>query len=50
MPRPSVWPLTLGGGLTLLLFGLISNLAFAAAGLLLMIWALVGWMRELARE
>ena len=46
-PRPSVWPMVLGGGLTLVLFGVVTSLAFVGAGLLLMLMALAGWIGDL---
>jgi hypothetical protein len=39
---------TLAFGLTLLLFGLISTVAFVVVGLLLVIWAIIGWIGELS--
>ncbi len=49
LPEPSVWPAVLAGGITLLTFGVVSNLTFSAAGLLLIAGALAGWIRELCR-
>jgi hypothetical protein len=47
LPRPSYWPMVMGAGITLLLFGVISSLAFSAVGALLMLWALGGWIGDL---
>ena len=44
---PSVWPLTVGAGVTLLGFGIVTSLALSVLGLLLMAWGLVGWIQEL---
>ncbi len=49
-PRPSLWPVTLAAGMTLLLFGFVSGLLFSAAGVALMAIAIGGWIGELRRE
>jgi hypothetical protein len=45
--RPSIWPVTLAAGVSLLLFGLLVSLAMAAVGAAVMVWALAGWIGEL---
>ena len=47
LPRPSVWPMVLGGGLSLLLFGVVTSYAFMAIGALLILGALAGWIGDL---
>ncbi len=47
LPRPSVWPMVLGGGLSLLLFGIVTSYAFIAIGMLLILGALGGWIGDL---
>ena len=47
LPRPSVWPMVLGGGLSLLLFGVVTSYAFIAIGVLLILGALAGWIGDL---
>jgi hypothetical protein len=47
LPSPSVWPFTLGAGVTLLAFGIPTSLLFSVMGALLMALGLVGWIREL---
>jgi hypothetical protein len=47
LPSPSVWPVTVGAGFTLLFFGVATTLALSALGLLLVAFGLVGWIREL---
>ena len=50
LPAPSIWPLVLAGGVTLLAFGIVTNLTFSIIGLLLSAWALAGWIGELRHE
>jgi hypothetical protein len=47
LPRPSIWPMVLGGGLSLLLFGVVTSYAFIAIGVLLILGALAGWIGDL---
>jgi hypothetical protein len=47
LPRPSVWPMVLGGGLSLVLFGVVTSYAFIAIGVLLILGALAGWIGDL---
>jgi hypothetical protein len=47
LPEPSIWPVMLAFGATLFLFGVIANIAFVAAGLILVVWAIYGWIGEL---
>jgi hypothetical protein len=48
MPRPTVWPLVLALGLTLLAAGLLTNLVFSLLGAALCAVSLRGWIGELA--
>ena len=50
LPSPSVWPFVLGGGVTLMAFGVPTNLLFSLVGVILVAWALAGWIGELRRE
>ena len=43
----SIWPIACAGGLALLAFGVLTSLLFSAAGALLLVWALVGWIAEM---
>jgi hypothetical protein len=43
----SVWPATLAAGITLLLFGVVTSLAFSVVGAVVMACALIGWIDEL---
>lgn len=47
LPTPSMWPLVVGGGATLVGFGVLTSLALSALGLVLMVWGLFGWIQEL---
>ena len=47
LPSPSVWPVTLAGGIALLGFGVLTSLALSALGAVLLVWALTGWIQEL---
>ncbi len=47
LPSPSIWPMTLAGGVTLLGFGLLTSLALSALGFVLTVWGLYGWIQEL---
>ena len=47
VPSPSMWPLTVGGGVSLLAFGLLTSLALSVLGLILLVWGLFGWIQEL---
>jgi hypothetical protein len=46
---PSIWPAVLSAGLTLAAFGVVTSYALSAVGLLLTIWAVAGWIRDLQR-
>ena len=49
-PTPSVWPFALALGIALLFFGIVSSLIFSVAGLVAIVAALAGWIRELLHE
>ena len=46
MPAPTIWPLVLALGLTLILTGMVTSAAISALGLLLSLAASFGWFRE----
>ena len=50
LPPPSVWPVTLGAGVTLLAFGIPTSLWFSLFGAVVMALGLVGWIREMVRQ
>jgi hypothetical protein len=47
LPSPSVWPMTVAGGVTLVGFGLLTSVALSVLGVALMAWGLFGWIQEL---
>jgi hypothetical protein len=47
LPAPSVWPFTVGGGVTLIAFGVATSLALSALGAVLLAWGLFSWIQEL---
>ncbi len=47
LPAPTVWPITLAGGITLLVFGIITTYLFSLAGLALIALAVHGWIGDL---
>jgi hypothetical protein len=46
MPAPTIWPLVLALGLTLVFTGMVTSAAISALGLLLSLAASLGWFRE----
>ena len=50
VPEPTVWPAALATGATLAAAGLITSPLVFAAGALLVVAALVGWVRLLTAE
>lgn len=49
LPSPSIWPVVVAAGLTLLMFGFITHPGFVAMGILVMILGLARWIGELLR-
>jgi len=47
LPRPSVWPATVAGGVTLIAFGITTSLALSALGAGLLFWGVLRWVQEL---
>jgi len=47
LPSPSLWPMTVAGGLTLVGFGVLTSFALSILGLALVVWGLYGWIQEL---
>jgi hypothetical protein len=50
LPRPSVWPAVLAAGIGFMLFGIVTSYWFSAFGVVVMVWALAGWVGELLHE
>jgi cytochrome c oxidase subunit I len=47
LPSPSVWPMTVAGGVALAGFGVLTSPVLSVLGVALMIWGLFGWIQEL---
>lgn len=47
LPQPSMWPVTVGGGVTLIAFGIATSLALSVLGAALLFWGIVRWVQEL---
>lgn len=50
LPRPTVWPVVLGLGITFLLWGTITSLLVSGVGLVLFVVALIGWIGDIRDE
>ena len=50
LPAPSVWPVVVGAGVALSLFGIVTSLAFSLLGLVLLLVGIGGWIGELRHE
>src|ERR1700677_3899594 len=46
LPRPTAWPMVMALGVTLILAGMVTNIAVAILGLLLTVSGIVGWFFE----
>ncbi|MGI9442868.1 MAG: hypothetical protein ACR2N1_10405 [Rubripirellula sp.] len=46
-PQPTYVPAALAMGIMMLLWGILTNWIMSAAGALVMIWAVTGWVREM---
>jgi hypothetical protein len=47
LPNPSIWPMVVGAGLSLMLFGVVTSYAFIAIGVLLILGGVGGWIGDL---
>ena len=50
IPDSTYWPISLAFGVTLLFWGFITSLILSGVGLVCMVIALAGWIRELNNE
>lgn len=50
LPRPTFWPAVLAFGVMLIVWGPVSTFIITGVGVLLCIFALRGWIRELLDE
>lgn len=49
LPSPSIWPVVVAAGVTLVMFGFIIHPGFVAMGILVMILGVARWIGELLR-
>jgi hypothetical protein len=49
-PAPSIWPVTLATGVGLAAVGVLTSPLVLAAGMLIAVAALVGWIRQALEE
>ena len=47
LPAPSIWPVVLAFGLTVLSFGILTHVAFVVFGLLITLLGIAGWIGDL---
>ncbi|MGC9199613.1 MAG: hypothetical protein ACP5E5_11865 [Acidobacteriaceae bacterium] len=50
LPSPTAWPVVLALGLSLLLTGMVTNVAVSILGVILAFFAFVGWFRQVLPE
>lgn len=50
LPGPSLHPILLTLGITLVLIGVLESWAVAIAGVILTVWVIVAWIRAAVRE
>ncbi|HEY9793869.1 MAG TPA: cytochrome c oxidase subunit 4 [Candidatus Obscuribacterales bacterium] len=50
IPPPTVWPVTLALGITLLCFGIVTSWVMSAAGLIFFVLGVVGWFEDLRKD
>ncbi len=50
LPPPTFWPAGLGLGITLLLWGLITSWVVLAAGAIVFVGSLVGWLVDMHHD
>jgi hypothetical protein len=50
LPAPSIWPATVGLGITLALAGVVTGLGVLVFGLLVLALGIGGWIEDLRRD
>jgi hypothetical protein len=50
LPPPSIWPISLAGGIALAGFGLVTDFPISILGVCVMFIAIVFWIQELRHE
>ncbi|MDD5370701.1 MAG: cytochrome c oxidase subunit 4 [Anaerolineaceae bacterium] len=46
LPKPSIWPILVATGITLMVAGVLSHWLVSAAGIILLIVSVGGWTQE----
>lgn len=46
VPGPSVWPITVAGGLVLIAIGVVASLTYSILGILILLIGIGGWAME----
>ena len=50
LPSPTLWPLTMAGGIALLCLGVVTSYLISLTGIVIMAWGLLGWIADLRRD
>jgi hypothetical protein len=50
LPTPTVWPATIGAGIALAAFGVVTSYFYTALGAVLIIRGLAGWIEDMRHE
>ena len=50
LPPPTVWPITLSFGVTLLAFGVVTSSIMSVAGLIFFLFGAGGWVEDLRND
>jgi hypothetical protein len=50
LPPPTVWPITLSFGITLLAFGVVTSWIMSLTGLIFFLFGSVGWVEDLRHD
>lgn len=49
-PASSIWPMVIAGAVAFTAFGIVTNYAFSAFGVVVMVVGIIGWVGELLHE
>ncbi len=50
LPPPTVWPITVSFGVTLLAFGVLTSPVMGITGLLMLLYGAFGWFEDLRND
>jgi hypothetical protein len=50
LPPPTIYPVTVAGGVAVAGFGLVTIMPVTIVGLFVMFWGIYGWIQELRHE